>query len=529
MNATRFWPRWSHMRVWAGVCLGLAALNACGAPERLTVAPTILARPTVSATAKRAPTAAPRPAAPATAPPLPIFTETPDPTLTPETPYPPAPPVTPEPTSATPRETPTAPPTRVVTPVALPPAPALPLDQALAQFSSALLYTNRNGFLILTDGQRELWLTADETICDRAPSYQDQRGEWSPDGHYIAITCQHMGRSIVAILDTRTGELKPLEGGASDIDQNLAWPKAWSPDGSNLLIITQSSGGSEISLADAATGRVKRRSLIEMGRLWSAATWSPDGSRVAILLVRDRGGEAPPGTDPGLYLINADGSNRRYLTSIFIDGSVFRSIDWSRDGRFIVVDESIEDGLWANLISLDTGMGAAENITDTLQVPTVFRWAPDRRQYLVKEWLLDSAAGALPQATAEAAPAERKPHWSLYRANGTLVRRYSSDLDRSVVDVAWMPDSQQIMMLAERAEVEAEVIAASINGRETAIAHFPNTTIGHATTGKLAIAPGGALLAINVDVGRIIILDPQGQVRSEFDGQLIGWRPGADR
>jgi hypothetical protein len=180
MNATRFWPRRSHVRACAGMGFGLAALIACGAPERLAVAPTILARPTVSATAKRAPIATP----------LLTFTETPYPTFTPETPYPTAPPVTPGPTSATPRETPTAPPTRVVTPVALPPAQALPLDQALAQVSSALLYTNRNGFLILADGQRELWLTADETICDRASSYQDQRGEWSPDGQYIAITCQ---------------------------------------------------------------------------------------------------------------------------------------------------------------------------------------------------------------------------------------------------------------------------------------------------------------------------------------------------
>src|SRR6266508_81656 len=487
MNDTRFWPRRSHARAWVSLCLGLAALIACGAPERLAVAPTILARPTASATAKRAPIATPRPAAPATATLLPTFT--------PETPYPSAPPVTSGPTSATPRETPTAPPTQVVTPAAEPPAPALPLDQALAQFSSALLYTNRNGFLILTDGQRELWLTADETSCARTSSYQDPRGEWSPDGQYIAITCQHAGRSIVAILDVQTGMLRRVDTGASDTSPMEAWPAGWSPTGRTFLILTCSGDRSQFSIVDVRTGRVKKRNIFDDESSTLYAAWSPNGTQIAIYT--GNGLHASHGSS-NLYLVNADGSNLHLLTDV---GSFDECgpLEWSDDSRFIFV--KINDGSYCVRISTDTGV--QEPIVYGRQIPTVVRWSPDGRWYLVKQ----------------------QPQWLLYRADGTLVRRFTDDPERQVSIAAWMPDSRRILMAVNSISSNTvEVIVADVKGQQTVIATYHDVT-----TDVLALAPDGNLLAIDVGEQGIALMDSRGQVRTVLDGQLMGWRPSADR
>jgi Tol biopolymer transport system component len=234
--------------------------------------------------------------------------------------------------------------------------------------------------------------------------------------------------------------------------------------------------------------------------------------------VRDHGGQPAPGTDPGLYLVDSDGSNRRYLTNVFVDGSVFHSIDWSPDGRLIIVDHSIEDGMWADLILSDSG--EPKEVRDTLQVPSVFHWSPDGRQYLVREWLSTQTDGTITQP--ETGLGERTSSWSLRRADGTLLRRFVSTPGRVVTNVAWMPDSQRFMMLTERADVGLELIAADISGGQSSVATYPYPLV---TTNQLAVSPSGDLLAIDLGQSHIVIMDVRGQVRMEFDGRLLGWRP----
>jgi hypothetical protein len=63
-----------------------------------------------------------------------------------------------------------------------------------------------------------------------------------------------------------------------------------------------------------------------------------------------------------------------------------------------------------------------------------------------------------------------------------------------------------------------------VKGQQTVIATYHDVTAD-----MLALAPDGNLLAIDVGEQGIILMDPQGQVRPALDGQLMGWRPSADR
>jgi Tol biopolymer transport system component len=516
------WLGRSGLRPLVGACLALAALVGCGAPDQAAVAPpTVVPAATlaVAASTPILPSAVVSPATSAKASPTPF------PTFTLETPFPTAAAETPA-TIVTPVATPTETPTPLPVPtIELPPTPSLPVGRAFEQLvGDVLLYADGHGFLMLTDGSRTLWVTSDDTLCDRETRVWRQHGEWSPDGRFLAFTCAYAGVSAVMILDTQTGALKRVDAGATATNLDLAWPHAWSPNAAEFLIIAESDGVWEIFLVDAITARLKRR-LLDLGNLWSAVAWSPDRDRIAILRIISHGTTPLPGIRPGLYIIDADGANLRAIADVSVDGAILHSLDWSRDGASIIVDESIADGLWATLVSPDTAGGVLEPITDTLRVPTTFRWSPDGRHYLVKEWLLDTGDSTPSAVSATPAPVERRPHWSLYRTDGRLVRRYSSDPNRWVIDVAWMPDGRQIMMLATGADGAAEVIAANIDGQERVAAQFPNATIGMTAPGRIAVAPGGELLAIALDASRIVILNPQGGVRAELVGEIYGWRP----
>jgi Tol biopolymer transport system component len=393
------------------------------------------------------------------------------------------------------------------------------LGQAFDQLDGdVLLYADRHGYLMLADGSQTLWLTSDDMLCDRQVGNWSQRGNWSPGGRYLAFTCGYAGSSTVVILDTQTGTFKRVDAGSSATNLYLAWPYPWSPTAAEFVIVVESNRGQELSLVDAATGRLKRPGLLELGNLWSAVAWSPDGDRIAVLRILAHGISPSPGIDPGLYIVDNDSSNPRLIADVFVDGAILHSLDWSRDGRSIVVDESVTDGLWAIKVSPDRAAQVSQPITNSLEVPTTFRWSPDGQRYLVKERLLDPADGTSPSG-------DRKPYWSLYDANSRLIRRYSSSPNQSVIDVAWMPDSRQIMMLVVADDATAEIVAADIGGRAIVAGRFPNATTGNLTNGRIAVAPRGMLVAIGLGSGRIMILDPQGDLRAELAGEMFEWRP----
>jgi len=479
------------MRVWISAYFAVAALSGCGSPDRAAVT-------------------APTPALPLAASATPFSTYTPV-----ISDYPTAPVIAPVPTSTTPWPTPTATPTPVPEPtVELPPTPALPLDQALGQLKgNMLLFTNRRGFLVLTDGQRELWLTADDTTCGHLGG-DSEWGEWSADGRFLAITCASQSPGL-AILDVQTGRSRRLNVESAE-PILLRFTAGWSPTADTLLIVSGVDGKSRVSTVDAAINDGPEHVLFEMDAgdsMYLHPAWSPDGSQVAIYT--GNGAHGIRGTRE-LFLVSADGANRRRFMPT-VAGDQCGQVEWSRDARFIFI--AMGKGDYCTQVAADTGAETYMVYGFGDRSP---HWSPDGTKYVVKERPPDQAAGA--DAIAPVASIQR---WSLRRANGTQIREFPDTPERELVDVAWLPDSQRLAMLARHADAKIDVIVVDKDGRQATIAAYP----GYDIADRLAVAPDGTLVigigtyvAMNSSF-RVVIMDPQGHMSAEFDGQIVGWRP----
>ena len=119
---------------------------------------------------------------------------------------------------------------------------------------------------------------------------------WAPDGERIAYVCapQTGNADLCVVNRDGTGHRRLTSDATAELDP------AWSPDGKTIAYTRISAGGTtsgDIALIDVGTGDI---SVLGSG---SDPAWSPDGSRMVFVTV------------DGLFLMDADGSNRRRLTT----------------------------------------------------------------------------------------------------------------------------------------------------------------------------------------------------------------------
>lgn len=149
---------------------------------------------------------------------------------------------------------------------------------------------------------------------------------WSPDGSRIAFASADSSE-----IDP---DLYTMRSDGSDVRKLVGlpgwdWSPSWSPDGSTIAFTRRprmgdspsSSYGGENVYAVPATGGEPVQ-LTESGSD-SDPAWSPDGS--TIVFQSDRL-SVPPTSGPNLYVMNADGSKERQLTSI---GCLQCGPDWA--------------------------------------------------------------------------------------------------------------------------------------------------------------------------------------------------------
>ena len=165
----------------------------------------------------------------------------------------------------------------------------------------------------------------------------------------------------------------------------------WSPDGAKVAYSSRTSPSSALS---ACPGSGQQNGDFCTSRIYVAPVdgsgphqvgdqtldarspaWSPDGSTIAF-----GGGNATPGKNVRLYLMNADGSNVRQLSTIRGTDWAFMRTDWSRDGSKIAAQASAANNLnqW-DIWIVDARTGDATDVGTQVGVDDILpTWAPDR-------------------------------------------------------------------------------------------------------------------------------------------------------
>ena len=177
------------------------------------------------------------------------------------------------------------------------------------------------------DGPRQLRIMRPDgseqtTVVGSLPV--DSRPSWSPDGTMIAVPTgaeETADISVVNIYDRSAP--KAL---ATDAEKDS--DPAWSPDGDEIVY----THGSQIFIVPA-DGSEQPQLLIDDGGAGDPS-WSPDGKLIVYDGQRD--------TEPRLFMVNADGSNRVELPHE--PGT--RDVDphWSDDGEKIVFGRALPTG-----------------------------------------------------------------------------------------------------------------------------------------------------------------------------------------
>jgi Tol biopolymer transport system component len=198
------------------------------------------------------------------------------------------------------------------------------------------------------DGSRRFRLTRGK---DSGPS-------WSPKGYYVAFARQtDASRSQILVADARGKVLRRFGSG-------LSTEPAWSPNGQR---IAYASGGRVIvaTTAGRTLAEVSPRTLV------GGPVWSPDSRRVAFAEVREVG----PGVVRGIYVVNADGTNRSLLVRDAADPA------WSPVGSklaYVAYASRLTDSGFLTVANAD-GTGA-RRLTAARETESQPAWSPGGRQ-----------------------------------------------------------------------------------------------------------------------------------------------------
>lgn len=199
-------------------------------------------------------------------------------------------------------------------------------------------------------------------IDDGGQGWQYMSPAWSPDGSKIAFGSGRNGSWDIYVMNDDGSGLTMLTSELARDDE-----PAWSPDGTRIAFTSNRDGDFEIHVMNADGSGVIQ--LTDHPAQDGNPAWSPDGSRIAYTSDRDGNNE--------LYAMNADGTNTVRLTNV-PDEAIHP--EWSPDGRKIlftrtdagqyVMNADGSDLRWLNV----HGGGAT--------------WSPDGTQIVFSNWNL---------------------------------------------------------------------------------------------------------------------------------------------
>ncbi len=204
----------------------------------------------------------------------------------------------------------------------LPPPP--PITTPVPALHGKIAYASERGGLwqviaMNADGSDETSLTASFGAYSR-PS-------WSPDGGRLGMRMDISASNGIAVMDVRHENGKLVGTQPVPLNSDFSDGPSWSPDGKKLIYSsTQNNSGWLTFISDISTGSSQQFTAIPENATDTA--WSPDGTRIVYDAYTD-----PSKQIRDLYLVNVDGSNPVQLTNT-PDISEFLPA-WSPDGTQI--------------------------------------------------------------------------------------------------------------------------------------------------------------------------------------------------
>lgn len=235
-------------------------------------------------------------------------------------------------------------------------APAVSPDGSKIAFLS-----DRDGvtdlYVISVDGSDELRLT-------KTPEAESQP-QWSPDGKEIWFTVFANDASSIKAVDP-AGKKERVLGRVAGRAMRL------SPDGKRVLYWVGT--WTAMKLFSANLDGSDARSLTDGSGVVYGARWSPDGQRIAFA-DRDAQGVLH------VFVMKADGSDRRQLTHFPVSDGQAQMPAWSPDGSKLAVQAGTKDRP-AHIWIVDVATGAARKLAthDEPYLDEVPAWSPDGRR-----------------------------------------------------------------------------------------------------------------------------------------------------
>ena len=190
---------------------------------------------------------------------------------------------------------------------------------------------------------------------------QDQLPHWSPDGTTIVARRQCSGAPTKMILiDVATASMTQIHG-------NHLFSK-WSPDGLRIVYLESTSNPPSLRTMNADGSNIS--ASLDDGSGSDFPGWpeySPDGTQIAFVY------NSSLAAAPGLYVMDADGTNKRLVLA----GTGLRAPTWSPDGTQIAYDRPGTTTPFTTRIHIVNVDGTGDHFLTIGQMP---------------EWFIESSA-----------------------------------------------------------------------------------------------------------------------------------------